>query len=152
MEFTTKEDIAAPVEQVYAELTDYERLERQIMRRGVALRRVAEGPGVGMSWQATFGFRGKEREARITLVEAQAPDLLVYDSLSGGLEMRTRLEFVALSRSRTRVTMTADLKPQTLSARLLVQSLKLARGNLEKRFRVRMAEYAKQLEDRLSRA
>ena len=107
---------------------------------------------MGMAWQATFGFRGKEREARITLVEAQAPDLLVYDSLSGGLEMRTRLEFVALSRSRTRVTMTADLKPQTLSARLLVQSLKLARGNLEKRFRVRMADYAKQLEDRLSRA
>ena len=152
MEFTTKEDIAAPVEQVYAELTDYDRLERQITRRDIDLRRVAEGPGVGMAWLARFQYRGKAREARITLVEAQAPDLLVYDSLSGGLEVRTRLDFVALSRTRTRVTMTADLKPQTLSARLLVQSLKLARGNLEKRFRVRMADYAKQLEDRLSRA
>ena len=66
--------------------------------------------------------------------------------------MLTRIEFVALSRSRTRVAMDLELKPKTLSARLMVQSLKLARANLEKKFRVRMADYAQAIEDRLNRA
>lgn len=152
MDISTKEDIAVPVERVYAEATNFDHLERQIMRRGIELRRVnPEGAG-SHAWHAVFNFRGKARSADITLVEEDAPNLLVYRSLTDGLEVMTRIEFVALSRSRTRVAMDLELMPKTLSARLMVQSLKLARANLEKKFRLRMADYAQAIEDRLNRA
>ncbi|WP_353472949.1 SRPBCC family protein [Salipiger sp. H15] len=152
MEISTKEDIEVPVERVYAEATNFEHLERQIMRRGIELRRGDPAGAGSHAWHAVFTFRGRARAAEITLIEEDAPNLLVYRSLTDGLEVLTRIEFVALSRSRTRIAMMLELKPRTLSARLMVQSLKLARANLEKKFRVRMADYAQSVEDRLKRA
>jgi hypothetical protein len=45
-----------------------------------------------------------------------------------------------------------NLAPKTLSARLLVQSLKLAKSNLSKRFKQKVADYARQMEDRHNRS
>lgn len=155
MEFTTREDIEAPLEQVFAQATNFEQIERQIMRRSIDVRRTSEGgagTARGMSWQATFGFRGKTRTTDVTLAEYDPPNALSYHAVSGGLEIVTQIDFVALSRSRTRVGMKVELLPKTLSARLMVQSMKLGKSGIEKRFRVKMAEYAKELEDRLKRA
>ncbi|MDU8910442.1 SRPBCC family protein [Aestuariicoccus sp. MJ-SS9] len=151
MEFSTREDIEAPNDRVFAAVSDFNAIERQVMRRGVEVRRIDDmtAPGPGMAWHARFRFRGKSREAEVTMTEYDPPQAMVFQTISGGLETRTELEFVALSRSRTRITMSVHLQPKTLSARLLVQSMKLARGNINKRFRVRMADYAKDLEARL---
>ncbi len=54
----------------------------------------------------------------------------------------------SLSRSRTRIMVALELKPQNLSARLLVQSLKLAKNSLTKKFKKRVGDYAKDMEDR----
>jgi hypothetical protein len=62
-----------------------------------------------------------------------------------------KVELVALSRGRTRLSVELELKPRSISARLLVQSLKLARANLNKKFHLRMADYARELEDRSKR-
>jgi hypothetical protein len=70
----------------------------------------------------------------------------------GGLGGNMVVDLMALSRSRTRLVLDIELKPENLSARLLVQSLKLARGNLTKRFRLRAAEYAIDVEDRYKRS
>jgi hypothetical protein len=61
-------------------------------------------------------------------------------------------ELVALSRGRTRMTVTLVLQPRTLAARLMMQSLRLARNNLTKRFKVRLGEYAAEVEDRYTRS
>jgi len=58
------------------------------------------------------------------------------------------LELAALSKNRTRIMLTFDIKPLNLSARLLVQSLKLAKTTLTKKFKLRVAEFAKDLETR----
>jgi hypothetical protein len=68
-----------------------------------------------------------------------------------GLEVDMIVELVALSRGRTRLSVDLDLKPKSISARLLVQSLKLAKANLSKKFHLRIADYARDLEDRVKR-
>ena len=60
-------------------------------------------------------------------------------------------ELVALSKNRTRIMLSFHIKPLNLSARLLVQSLKLAKTSLTKKFKLRAAEYAKTLEERHQR-
>lgn len=152
MKFSTKEDIEAPIDQVFQMVTDFDNLERQAMRRGADIRRTDDGPkGEGMSWRAAFQFRGKMRDVDIKITRFEAPHVVVADSTSGGLDARCVVELVALSRRRTRMSFDMELIPNTLSSRLLVQSLKLARGRMTKRFHLRMAEYAKDLEDRFQR-
>lgn len=149
MELTAREDIDAPQDRVFAMLSDFDTIERQAMRRGTEITRTHPGPGAGMAWQATFHFRGKKRDAAVTLSTYDPPERLVFDSVSGGLEMALTLDVVALSPSRTRINVTSVLGAKTLSARLFLQSIKLARGGIDKRFRKRVGELAGEMENRL---
>lgn len=153
MEFHSKEDIEAPQSDVFAMISDFEAIERSVLRRGVKVRRTDRmpKPQAGMHWTATFKFRGKSRDAEIDLVEYEPNTSIQFQSMSGGLEVQFDVELVALSRSRTRMNVDVKMNPKTLSSRLLVQSLKLARANLTKRFKVKVANFAKDMEDRHNR-
>ncbi|HAR54496.1 MAG TPA: hypothetical protein DCS45_21865, partial [Roseovarius nubinhibens] len=132
MKFSSKEDVEAPIDFVFAQVSDFASLERSALRRGAEVQRVDDltSAGAGMAWDAAFEFRGKRRQTRLELVEYDAPNAMNFLSTSQALTADVAVELVALSRKRTRLQMTIDLKPQNLSARLLVQSLKLARGSI----------------------
>ncbi|MEE4345550.1 MAG: SRPBCC family protein [Paracoccaceae bacterium] len=154
MKFSAKEDIEAPIEQVFALVSDFESLERAALRRGAEVQRTdsLRKPGVGMRWMAAFMARGRQRKLDIEMTEYESPNGMRFHSVAQGLETDMKVEFVALSRGRTRLSVDLELKPKSISARLLVQSLKLARANLSKKFHLRMADYARDLEDRAKRA
>lgn len=154
MKFSTKEDIEAPIDAVFDMLCDFEMFERAAMRRGAEVQRTDSKtvPGAGMGWRAAFSLRGKRRQVEIETVTFDRPNEMVYECRSEGLMTFMTLELVALSRNRTRVLVALDIKPMNLSARLLVQSLKLAKTSLTKKYKLRVAEFAKTLEDRYGRA
>jgi uncharacterized protein YndB with AHSA1/START domain len=153
MKFSTKEDIEAPIDQVFRMVTDFDRLERSALRRGAEVRRTdsltAKGPG--MKWSAVFKFRGKQRHVDLELLTYEPPHGMVCHAEASGLDAVVRLELVALSRRRTRMSLETELKPNTLTARLFVQSLKLARSKLNRRYHLRVAEYARELENQFNR-
>lgn len=153
MQFTTREDIEAPIDYVFGVLSDFEGFERQAMRRGAEVVRcdTLAAPGAGMRWEAAFPFRGKRREIEIELVEFARPGRMVFESRMTGMSGAMAVELLALSRGRTRLEMMIEMTPQSLPAKLLVQSMKLARGSLNKRYKVRVAEFAKTTEDRFQR-
>ena len=149
MELTAHEDIEAPQDRVFAMMADFDTIERQAMRRGLDVTRTGDGPGAGMAWDVAFQLRGKRRAAAITLTDYQPPERMVFDTLSGGLDIKLTLDVVALSPTRTRINVTTVMAARTLSARLFLQSMKLARGGMDKRFRKRVAELAGEMETRL---
>ncbi|MEM8577685.1 MAG: SRPBCC family protein [Pseudomonadota bacterium] len=150
MKFSTREDVEAPIEATFDMLCDFENYERQALRRGAEVRRTdtRTSAGVGMRWQAQFVMRGRPRDLSLEMIEFQRPDVMGLTFESGGLTGTFQVDCLALSKTRTRINLAIELAPQTLSARLLVQSLKLAKTSLNKRFKLRVAEYAKQMEDR----
>ncbi len=154
MKFSTKEDIEAPIDAVFEMICDFEMFERAAMRRGSEVQRTdtKKSPGVGMAWSAVFNLRGKRRQVEIEMITFEKPDEMVLECHSQGLMTLLTIELVALSKNRTRIMVSFDIKPLNLSARLLVQSLKLAKTSLTKKYKLRVAEFAKTLEDRHKRA
>lgn len=149
MKFTTREDIEVPANHVFAVLSDFEMFERQALRRGAEIKRVDNlaVKGVGMTWDLAFTLRSKVRELTVEMTEYDMPNRMVFESRSPSLGGHMVVDLVALSPNRTRLSIQIELKPQNLSARLLVQSLKLAKNNINKRFEKRIAIFARDTEE-----
>ena len=153
MKFSTRQDIEAPIEFVFLRATDFGAYERQALRRGVEIGRddLLEAVGPGMRWKAQFPFRGKTRNLHGELTQFDEPNSFLIKSVSGGVEADFDIEFLRLSRNRTRVKVGLELSPKTLSARLFVQSLKFGKRNLDKRFAKRVALFSGDIESRYGR-
>jgi len=153
MQFTGREDIEAPINAVFAEITDFKRFERSAMRREADVQRTDNmgEPGVGMSWRARFKLRGRMRDLSLRLCEFDPPNGIVLGAEAATVEALMRVDLVSLSRARTRLSVDLSVTPRNLAGRLMIQSMKLAKGNLTKRFRLRLAEYAMDVEDRHKR-
>ncbi|MAM25548.1 MAG: hypothetical protein CML55_09260 [Rhodobacteraceae bacterium] len=153
MKFSTKEDIEAPIDAVFDMLCDFESFERAAMRRGAEVQRLDQlaKPAVRMKWQAVFEMRGKRREVEIEMVTFDRPTEMVFESRSSGLLGEMSFELVPLSRKRTRVMVTLEVKPLNLSSRLMIQSMKLAKSSLTAKYKLRVAEYANGMEERYRR-
>ena len=148
MKLSNRVDIEAPIDFVYAQLTDFAELERRARREGVAVARSGDGPVArGTAWIVRAEVRGRMREFTVTLVAMSAPEALRFDTRSEGLEVETTLELIALSPHRTRVVVGIDMRARTLTVRLLLQSLKLAKAKLDARLRKRLTRVAHQIED-----
>ena len=150
MKFSAREDIEAPIAQVYARVTDFGAFERQILRRGADVRRIdADRPAApGSSWDVAFTFRGRDRRVHATVAKIQEPTDVVIDLSASGLDGVTTIALVPLTPQRTRLAVSIELSAKTLTARLLLQSLKLAKSNLSNRCKKRVADFAKDVEDR----
>lgn len=153
MEFTAREDIDVPIEQAFEMVTDFEVFERSALRRGAEVARLDSltQPGVGAKWNISFEFRGKAREIALEVTEFDRPNEIALHATAQGIQSDIKVELVALSRTRTRLQFWTGLKANTLSARLLLQSLKLARGTLNTRLAKRMKNLRRDMEDRYTR-
>ncbi|MDF0600768.1 SRPBCC family protein [Psychromarinibacter sp. C21-152] len=148
MKLSTREDIEAPIEHVWSRVTNFDGFERQALRRGAEVVRndTMGAPGLGSEWDITYTFRGRPREIDARVATFDAPTTLRLEAQSGGLDGTVQVELVSLSPRRTRMQLSLEMAPRNLSGRLLVQSLKFARGNMEKRFKGRVYDYAQTVE------
>jgi len=150
MKFSTRQDIEAPISYVFDRTADFEAIERQAMRRGIEVDRIDDltANRCGMCWNVIFPYRGKPRKIKGELIQYDAPNSYLIQSVSGGVDADFDVELLPLSRNRTRVIVGLQLSPKTLSARLLMQSLKLAKNSLDTRFANRIAQFASDVQNR----
>ena len=146
MKFSTKEDIEAPIDVVFEMLCDFEMFERGAMRRSAEVQwtDIKTVRGVGMMWRAMFNLRGKRRQVDIEMVTLDQPHEMVLECKSPGLFTTMTAELVALSKTRTRVMVVFDIKPLNL----LLQSIKLAKASMTEKYKLRVVEFAKSMEER----
>lgn len=152
MNFIAREDIEATMDQVFAAVSDFDAHERSALRRGIEVETytVEQKGETCRAWDIGFRFRGKAREAKAVLETCEPPNGMLATFRVGGLAGNLSIELMALSRTRTRMTVNVDVEPKTLSAKLLVQSMKLAKTGLTQRFKQRVGKMAQEIEDRHS--
>ncbi|MFC6688725.1 SRPBCC family protein [Jhaorihella thermophila] len=153
MKFSSKEDIEAPIETVFAEISDFEAFERSAIRRGAEVRRRNDltPPATGMSWDTTFRLRGKPREMKLVLSRFDAPTDVQLTATGKSFEGTLDVALIALSPHRTRLSISVEIRPRTLAGRLFVQSLKLAKKDMNRRFKLKVADFAQGIEDRCAK-
>lgn len=153
MNFETKEDIECPIAFVFAQAADFGGFERQALRRGADVRKRdrLEQYGLGSAWNIIFKFHNKDRELKADISSWDPPNAYAVTYATSGIDGLFTIDLVALSRSRTRLSVSISLEPKTFGARLLVQSLKLTRGSLQRRFELRVADFAGDITERFSK-
>jgi len=150
MKLTTRQDIEAPLAQVWATLTDFEAWERAAMRRGADVARTdsLRSLAPGMTWTARFLYRGKDRAMTIALTRVEVLHRLGFKAGSQAVEADLQIELMEMATKRTRMHVTTEVHPQSLGARLFLQSLRLARARVERKFQTRVATLARDVEAR----
>ncbi|EEW26983.1 SRPBCC family protein [Rhodobacter ferrooxidans] len=150
MKLSTREDIEAPLQHVFSAFADVEGWERAAMRRGASVVRTDTlvELAVGMAWQIGFDYRGKPRVLEARLSALDDPSYLAFAGTSHALEGMVTIDFLELGAKRTRVTIGTELQPRTLGARLFLQSLKLAKAKITRKYELRVAQVCTDIEDR----
>ena len=153
MKLTSKQDIEVPMAFVFQQLADFESWERAAMRRGAEVSRTdnLRVPGPGMLWLVRFRYRLRDRKLEIRLDRLDAPSHLGFTGMSRLVDGEMTFDLIELGLKRTRVHVSLDLKPKTLTAKLYVQSLRLARSRVEKSFGQRIAQMTTEIEERFLR-
>lgn len=148
MKFSATEDIDADIDSVFAKLSDFESFERAALRRGAEIERLSDTavPDVGMTWKTRFEMRGRSREVSVRLSDYAPSSTMRFDATGQGMDGQFTLDLLALSPRRTRLSAVLLLKPKSLSSKMLVQSLKIARTSLTRKFRDRVSEFAAAIE------
>lgn len=148
MKFSTKEDIEAPIEDAFALFSDFDQFERSALRRGADVKRTDSNlrKGVGMTWAAAFKFRSKNRKLDAEIVSFDPCEGYEVEVQSSDLCAYGMLELMALSKSRTRATLSIELKPKSLSGRLMLQTMRLGKSRLDRRFRIKAADFVRIIE------
>jgi uncharacterized protein YndB with AHSA1/START domain len=139
MKFSTRADVEAPAEEVFAAFADFPRFVRLAEKRGA---RVEARAAAVFGWAARFDWNGKARELQGEVVRLDPPRGFAAEMRAGGLDGTLEVEVTPLEAARARVRVAMEWRPRTMAGRILLQSLKLVKGRLDDRFAARVAEFA----------
>lgn len=150
MKFETIEDLDMPRKAAFDMLSEFTFFERMAMRRGaeVSRRNADHKTGLGAAWDLNIPWRGKTVKMQVDVVRFEENDALGFQANAPAIEVMLDVELVALSNHKTRLLVKSDISAKTLTGRLLLQSMKLTRGKIEKRMKKRIAEQSRNLEER----
>jgi hypothetical protein len=150
MNFVSRADVEAPIDYVFESLSDFGGFEKAALRRGAEVVRIdtLAKPARGAQWQALFTMRQKPRKVLITLEGYEPHTTMRFDGESKNIQGVLTIDLVELSAHYTRVQVRMDLRPTNLTARIMLQSMRLAKARLSERFKARAETFARGIQDR----
>ncbi|MEJ6390393.1 SRPBCC family protein [Gymnodinialimonas ulvae] len=154
MKFKVSEDVDAPADITWARFTDFSGIEAEVKGRGAELSRVGNWatPEAGCGWRGQVTVRGRLRPIASEISALDGPERCEIRTSVGGMDAVFEMSFVHLRPDMTRVQVVLDLSAKTLSARLALQTLKLARGRVMQRLQGLLVRQGDLAEDDYRRA
>ncbi len=154
MKFSGKTEIQASLNDIFAAFADFDAFEKYATKSGAEVSRIDDliSPGPGMIWDSRFEYRGKRRKATIELIDYNPPESLNFSAVADGFDAVMRIELIRLSAKETRARITFEVQAKSIAARLVLQSARLTKNRLNKRFRERLHRFGHDLEQRIQSA
>ena len=150
MEMQAKCNMNVPIEFAHDQLVDFAEFEALLLGYGATVTRLDNVSvlGTGMKWLVEGHFRGKDRAIQLEMTKYQECEMIGYKSSAKEIDVEVSLDLLALATNETRLTLTVQPTPNTISARLILQSAKLARKSLQRRLDKRLSDYAETVEQK----
>lgn len=150
MKFAATQEIALPAETVFAILSDFGAMEEAAEARGVlAIRLDGNGPvRIGSGWSVDFSYRGKMRNLQMELTDMTPPTTLSLAGKGGGFELGFAARVDGRGPRLAFLTLETELRPRTLGARLLLNSMRFGKRALTRRYERRLADFARAIENK----
>ena len=150
MRLSARQDIETPAAFAFAALSDFDSWERAAMRRGIEVQRTdkLKEMGAGMTWKIVFDFRGKKREFELRLINIIPNSKLEFAALSSAIDVTFSMEVIEMSTRRARLHSVTEITPLTLTAKLFIQSLRLARARVDRKYAQRLSQTVTEIEKR----
>lgn len=143
MKITSKCDVGASPDFVFARMSDYEGWERAIARRNTTLVRSPGPIRPGTTWNTKFRLKGRDRDMLLTLL-SETPGRQVHVTLADtSLDVDIIADVVEVAPQGSRMAVSLELRPRNLAARLLIQSLRLAKGKVQGQLDQRVEQWAR---------
>lgn len=148
MQISHTEELDAPIGHVFAACTDFADFKRRAEARGARITRKDDlaAPGVGMAWTIATKLHGRDRLIDVEVVTFDRPEAMALRSITGGLDGLAVLDLREIRGGRTQLGLAIDVKAENFPARLVLQTLKLARTRLTRQLRQRLGAFAKRVE------
>lgn len=147
MRFSTRIDTDIPAPDLFDILSDFSRSERALGARGVTVRRIdpAQEPGSSLGWTIDFDWRGQRRTLRLDVTRFDRPSHVTMGGHSDQFDLSVNISVVALSRIRSRLLFETEIRPRTLRARLLIQTARFGKAQLDRQYARRIADFVAHL-------
>ncbi len=147
MKFSTRIDTDLPAERLFEVIGNFDALERMVIGRGAAVARIdpSNEPGIGMGWNIGFDWRGKSRQLRLAVTQFDRPEQMMMAGHSEALDLTVVATVVALSRVKSRLIFETDVRPRNMRARLMLQTAKLGKAQLDRRYQRRIEDFVQQM-------
>ena len=150
MRLSAGEEVGAPAAAAFARLAEFERVETAARERGVEVERLGEAP---MRWRVAFEAAGVLRVAEVRLTslappEGAAPGRIDLEAAASGVAARIALAVAPLGEARCLLGVEATLRGTGLGGRVLLGTLALGAGRIERAMAERLAAFGRDLEAR----
>lgn len=149
MKFSTRCDAELAAAALFDTISDFERTERILQRRGVAVQRLEPGQragqGQGQGWHLGFDWRGQRRELQLHLQQFERPERIGLAGGSENYDIAVDMSVVSLGRQRSRLIFETDIRPRNMRSRLMLQTLKLGKAQLQRKYGERIGLYLQQM-------
>lgn len=148
MQISHTEELDAPIGHVFAACTDFADFKRRAEARGARITRKddLEAAGVGLSWTVATKLHGRDRLIEVEVVAFEPPETMTLRSRAGGVDGLAVLDLREIRGGRTQLGLAIDLKAESFPARLVLQTVKLARARLKRQMRQRLSAFAQRVE------
>lgn len=141
MKFSTRQDRDIPASEMFDAVANFDRIERILIRRGVDVRRRHAGSEDRAGWDIGFDWRGSRREIKLDLVQFDRPEKIVLNGTSQPLDLVVQMTVIALATNKSRLMFELEATPRNMRARLMLQTAKLGKSALDRKFAKRISEF-----------
>ncbi len=138
MKFDYNSTINVPVEFAYARATDFDKFESEgfgVMSKFEPIGDIS-APEIGARWKVQSEFQGRQRKFSLQLRELLENEAVVLGNGSDKFDIEARFSFGKIDDENTDFTFEINSSASTITGRLIMQTMQLARSRIEKKLAV----------------